>query len=485
MNTALELSLPHRNLNSSVRLSYTYDNRYVIEPSFAYNGSERFSSDHRFGFFPTIGAAWNISNEKFWKGKKINDVITRLKLRGSYGLIGYDNISSARFFYMSSVNLNGGAPATTGVNGVGTFSENGVSITNYANPDVTWEKSKQLDLGMEVSFFNSLNLTVDVYDNHRSDIYQNRIDIPTLGLEASVGANLGTATQKGMEIQMDYSKSIGQDWSFVARGNFTFAQNRYGKYEEPDYPYPWMYKSGTLIGQQFGYVADRLFVDDAEAANSPRQQFTYKNIPGNAAMGGDIKYKDINNDGQISSFDQVPLGYPTVPEITYGFGGSIRYKQFDLDFFFQGNAMVSFFIDASSVSPFIQQYDGNAQSFIAQSNAQVLTEFANNHWSLQNQNLYAEYPRLGTTVADMVNNLQASSWWMRNGAFLRLKSLEAGYTLPRKWLKTFHLSNCRIYFSGMNLLTFSKFKMWDVEQGGSGFAYPIQKVYNVGINLTL
>lgn len=492
VNTLLQLSLPYRNMNSSARVSYTYDNRYIIEPSIAYNGSERFASGHRFGFFPTIGAAWNVSNEKFWKGK-IGDIITRLKFRGSYGKVGFDDISSARFFYLSSVNLNGGAGATFGVNGISTQTLNGVSISNYANPDVTWEVSKQADIGMDVSFFNSLNLTVDIYKNNRSDIYQNRIDIPTLGLETAniaantsgVGANLGTATQKGMEIQLDYSKSLGRDWSFAARGNFTLAESRYGKYEEPDYPYPWMYRSGTLIGQTFGYVAQRLFVDDAEVANSPTQQFKYNGVAGNGVIGGDIKYKDINNDGQINSLDQVPLGYPTVPEITYGFGGSVRYKSFDLSFFFQGNARVSFFIDPSTVSPFIQAKDPNTGAFVTATNAQVLTEFANNHYSTQNQNLYAEYPRLGTTVADMVNNLQTSSWWMRNGAFLRLKQLELGYTLPAKLLKSLHMSDCRFYFSGMNLLTFSKFKMWDVEQGGSGFAYPIQKVYNVGVYFTL
>lgn len=483
VNTALELSLPYRNLNSSARVSYTYDNRYIIEPSVAYNGSERFADDHRFGFFPTIGVAWNVSNEKFWKGK-VDDIITRLKFRGSYGKVGFDDISQARFFYLSSVNLNGGAAATFGVDGIGTQTLNGVSITNYANPDITWEVSKQADIGMDISFFNSLNLTIDVYKNNRSDIYMNRINIATMGLEANVGANLGTATQKGMEVQLDYSKSMGKDWSFAARGNFTFAESRYGKYEEPDYPYPWQYRSGTLINQTFGYVAQRLFVDDAEVANSPTQKFNYNGVVGNTVMGGDIKYKDINNDGVVNSFDQVPLGHPTVPEITYGFGGSARYKQFDINFFFQGNARVSFFIDPSTVSPFIQSKTSSG-AFTSATNAQVLTEFADDHYSIQNQNLYAEYPRLGTTAADMVNNLQTSSWWMRNGAFLRLKQLEIGYTLPGKLLKSLHMSDCRFYFSGMNLFTLSKFKMWDVEQGGSGFAYPIQKVYNVGVYFTL
>lgn len=473
VNTLLQLSLPRRNMNSSTRLSYTFDNRYIVEPSFAYNGSERFAEKNRFGFFPTLGVAWVVSNENFWSDK-IKNIISSFKLRGSYGVVGNDAISRARFFYLSSVNLTGGAPATFGVNGVNTVFYPGASISNYPNPDVTWERSKQLDIGMDVTFLRSLNLTVDVYQYERSDIYQQRLALSTLGLETGVGANLGTASSKGVDVQMDYAKTLAKDWSFAARGNFTYAQSEYGMYEEANYPHPWMYRSGTVIGRSFGYIAERLFVDDAEANNSPRQLFAN----GVAPMGGDIKYKDINNDGQINSLDQVPLGYPTTPQITYGFGGSAKWKSLDLNFFFQGNSMVSFFINPRQVSPFISATVNNS-SANANSTAQVLQMFADDRWSLQNQNLYATYPRLGLGNA-ITNNLQNSTWWMRDGSFIRLKSVELGYTLPANWLRKISVNNCRIYASGLNLINFSRFKAWDVEQGGNGFAYPIQRVFNLG-----
>ncbi|PZP49677.1 MAG: hypothetical protein DI598_07290 [Pseudopedobacter saltans] len=267
-----------------------------------------------------------------------------------------------------------------------------------------------------------------------------------------------------------YSKLISNDLQITGRANLTFTQSRYDKYEEPDYPgEPWRKKAGTLINQQFGYLAERLFTDDQEARNSPPQQFASgTSLP----LGGDIKYRDINGDGQINLSDQVAIGYPTVPQITYGFGVTVRYKALDLSTFFQGNAKVSFFINPSLVSPFIN-------------NTQLLKAFADNHWSESNQNQYAEYPRSGVTSAVINNNLQQSSWWLRDGSFLRLKTVELGYSFPAKWLEKYHLSNCRFYVSGLNLLTFSSFKDWDVEQGGNAFAYPIQKVINAGIYINI
>ena len=203
-------------------------------------------------------------------------------------------------------------------------------------------------------------------------------------------------------------------------------------------------------------------------------------IEGLAPRGGDIKYRDMNNDGRIDNLDLVFMGYPTTPEVVYGFGFSTGYKNFDLSAFFQGQTRVSFFIDPWKMSPFVQSPDQWIYG-----NTQVLREFADSHWSEENQNLYAQYPRMGVTPATIANNLQNSTWWMRDGSFLRLKSLEIGYSLPQPVANRLKLQNLRIYFNGLNLFTFSPFKLWDPEQGGNGFAYPIQKVFNVGLNVNL
>jgi hypothetical protein len=234
---------------------------------------------------------------------------------------------------------------------------------------------------------------------------------------------------------------------------------------------------GQPVNRNFGYIAERLFVDDIEAQNSPSQIFSTNGKP---PKGGDIKYRDLNGDGKIDGADQTFIGFPQVPEILYGFGISAGYKGFDITAFFQGQARVSFFINPNTTSPFIPSPNSNIAG-----NTQLLSDFANDHWSEENQNLYALYPRLGVNRADLENNLQSSTWWMRDGSFVRLKSLDVGYTLPRQFLRKAKLSNCRIYFNGLNLFTWSSFKMWDPELAGNGFNYPIQKVFNIGINLNL
>ncbi len=465
--TTLQSSLPFRNLGLSGRATYSYGQRYFLEFNFGYNGSERFAAQNRFGFFPTIGGSWIVSREKFWN-ESLSKVINKLKLRASYGLVGNDAIGAQRFFYLSDVNLSGGNPAYFGQNNG--ITRPGVSITNYANDAVTWETSRQTNLGLEISLFNSVNVIAEVYKQHRYNILMSRASVPaTMGLESGVSANLGTADSRGMDLSADYSKSIGRDFSITARANFTFSQNKYGTYEQPAYKEPWRILSGQKIGVRWGYIAERLFVDDAEAAASPSQLF---GAGSSAPKGGDIKYRDMNNDGKISEADQVFLGLPSTPEIVYGAGLSMSFRQFDFSAFFQGVGRTSFFIDPAQTSPFIN-------------NRQVLQAFADSHWTEENQNMYAKYPRLGVSSTDLNNNLQTSSWWMRDGAFIRLKSLEVGYSLPQKMAKRIFMSNCRIYLSTMNPLTWSRYKDWDPELASNGFSYPIQKVYNIGINVNL
>jgi TonB-linked SusC/RagA family outer membrane protein len=464
----LTSSLPFRNQGLSGRFTYGFDSRYLFETNFGYNGSERFAQNNRYGFFPSVGIAWNVNNEKFFK--PLAQVITKLKFRATYGLVGNDQIGNARdrFFYLSNVTLNDpNYGATFGENG--SYTKNGVSISRYANEGITWEKSKKTNLGMDLGLFDALNLIVDVYKERRSNILMERAYIPTsLGLTAPVSANVGVAEGKGVDVSMDYNKNFGKSW-LQMRGTFTYAASKLLVNEEPQYASNMQYLSrvGQSLTQAYGLIAERLFVDDEDVKNSPKQNF-------GEVRGGDIKYRDLNGDGQITNLDMVNgLGYPTTPEIIYGFGFTYGYGNWELSSFFQGSARSSFFINPSQISPFVA--NGPDQHGL-------LDVIAKEHWSEDNRNLYAFWPRLSLTQNS--NNNQSSNWWMRNGSFLRMKSAELAYNIREKTLKKYHISSIRIYLNGTNLFLLSSFKLWDPEQGSNGLGYPVQKVFNVGANIT-
>ena len=470
-NGNLQTSLPYRNIGISGRFTYAFDSKYFAEFNFGLNGSERFAKSERFGFFPSFGFGWYVSNEPFME--KYEDVITKLKLKGTYGLVGNDQIGSAedRFFYISQVNLNdGGMGSMFGEE----FSNyiNGVSIDRYANDQITWEKATMTNLGFELGLFGKIDIQADYFTEYRSNILMDRAQTPsTMGLQAAIRANVGEASSEGFEFTIDYKESFRNDLYISARANFSYATSEYEVYDELDFVsagLPWRSRIGLNLSQPYGYIAERLFIDDADIANSPLQTF-------GEYMPGDIKYKDINNDGIIDINDEVPIGYPTTPEIIYGFGISSSYKNLDLSFFFQGSARSSFFIDAYRTSPFIDT------SGSAIGNNALLTAWANNYWSEDDRNLYAAWPRLSDQLID--NNNRNSTWWLRDGGFLRLKSIEIGYSFQTGNLNKVKLDALRMYISGTNLLTFSKFKIWDVEMGGNGLGYPIQKGVNFGINM--
>lgn len=471
--STLALSLPSRNLGVSGRFTYSFDSRYFAEFNFGYNGSERFARNERFGFFPSIGTAWIVSNERFWE-REIKSIIHSLKLKATYGLVGNDAIGSAsdRFFYLSEVNLNNsGRSFTWGENF--DYTVNGVGTTRYPNEKITWEVSKKLNTGIEIGLFNSLEIQADYYREHRTNILMNRSDIPTtMGLQATPQTNVGEAKGQGFDISADYQHSVTKNFWVTGRANFTYAKAKYEVYEEVDNTLtPWLSRIGQPISQTWGYVAERLFVDNYEVMNSPVQTF-------GEYMGGDIKYRDVNKDGQINSLDRVPIGYPTQPEIIYGFGVSTGYNGFDFSCFFQGLARESFWLNAYNTAPFIDT-DGN--SSIESKNA-LLGIYAENHFSEDNPDIYALWPRLSNRHIE--NNTQTSTWFMRDGSFLRLKSVEFGYTIPSRLTNLINVQNFRLYFSGSNMLTFSKFKLWDPEMAGNGLGYPIQKVFNLGLQVS-
>jgi len=470
-NGNLQTSLPYRNLGLSGRFTYALDSKYFGEFNFGFNGSERFAKNERFGFFPSFGFGWYASNEEFLK--PYEDIITKLKLKGTYGLVGNDQIGSSadRFFYISQVNLNDGPMGSMFGQEFSNWI-NGVSIDRYANDQITWEKATMMNLGLELGLFGKIDFQADYFTEYRSNILMDRAQIPaTMGLQAPIRANVGEASSKGFEFTIDYKDDLTSDLFVSARANFSYATSQYEVYEELDYVtagLPWRSRIGLNLSQPWGYIAERLFIDEADIANSPVQTF-------GEYMPGDIKYKDINNDGVIDINDEVPIGYPTTPEIIYGFGVSSSYKNFDLSFFFQGSARSSFFIDAYRTSPFIDT------SGSAIGNNALLTAWANDHWSENDRNLYAAWPRLSDQLID--NNNRNSTWWLRDGSFLRLKSLEIGYSMNEELIQKAKLESARLYISTTNLFTISKFKIWDVEMGGNGLGYPIQRGINLGLNM--
>ncbi|GHT64522.1 SusC/RagA family TonB-linked outer membrane protein [Bacteroidia bacterium] len=473
--STLQLSLPNRNLGVSGRFAYNYDTRYFAEFNFGYNGSERFAENHRWGFFPSVGLAWMLSNEAFFKSLK--PVVSQFKLKGTYGLVGNDAIgsNSDRFYYLADVDINASKNVNWGTDF--TYTPGGVVVKRYANDNIGWETAYKTNIGAEIAFVNGLSANIDAFHERRENILLTRIIPKTMGIVPEVKANLGVASGQGIDMELNYEKSFTKDLWITGRGTFTYATSKVIAWEEPDYSaIPWLSRIGTNINQQWGFVAERLFVDDTEVANSPRQFGIYQ--------GGDIKYKDVNGDEAITDMDRVPIGYPTVPEINYGFGISVGYKGMDASVFFQGSARQSFWLNTNGngrIQPFLDgSYDGGGNDGLRGQNA-VLQAIADNYWSESNRNPYAFWPRLADYAVD--NNIKQSTWFMQDATFLRFKSAEVGYTIPQHLTKKIYMSNLRVYLSATNLLCWSRFKLWDPEMAGNGLGYPLQRVFNVGLNI--
>jgi len=475
-------ALPQRNLGVSGRLMYGYDSRYSFEFNFGYNGSEKFDKGHRWGFFPSVGAAWNITKESFFP-EKLKDYVSKFRIRGTYGLVGNDAIGNQRFFYISEVVPEGGGAFKPGVDFTG-LERKGYNIKNYPNPNITWEVAYKTNIGIELALFdNKLEIQPDIFWEHRTKILQERANVPIeMGLWSTPLVNIGEASGRGMDMSVDYKHNVSADLWFVARGNFTYARSTYLFYEEPKWDMvncPWKSKKDRPVKQKWGLIGERLFIDNTDVETSARQEF-------GRCDPGDIKYKDMNDDGVINELDEVPIGYPTTPEINYGFGLSLGYKGFDFSFFFSGSARSSFFMNPSKMEPFLYRtvktpgHDGKDHT--ARMTGGLTKFIADDHWTEQSQNPNAFWPRLSPVTWN--NNTQTSTWWMFNGRYLRLKSFEMGYTLPQQLTTKVRMKSARIYLNGTNLLLFSKFKLWDIEMGSNGLNYPLQRVFNVGVNVS-
>lgn len=466
--TNLQLSLPNRNIGFAGRMAYNYDYRYMVELNFGYNGSERFAENNRWGFFPSVGAGWMLSNEKFFE--PLRGVFDQFKIKATYGMAGNDQIgdNKDRFYYMSDVN-NGADNTVNWGERLDYNPGGGFYVNRYANDQIGWEKSYKLNAGIEFATTFGLGGTVEYFREKRDNILLGRTIPSTTGITQEVKANLGEARGSGVDMEINYEKIFNKDLWIQARGTFTYAASEVLVWEEPDYTdTPWVSAVGQSIGRIGGYIAERLFIDEDEVKNSPVQFGNY--------TAGDIKYRDVNNDGKINELDKVTIGFPNTPQINYGFGVSAGYKGVDVSCFFQGSARQSFLLNIPEITPFHNiRGDGLIGANV------VLQDIANSYWSETNPNPYAFWPRLQNGVNE--NNNQPSTWWLQDASFLRLKSVEIGYTLPQKVLKKLGMSNLRLYVSGTNLLCWSKFKLWDPELAGSGLNYPLQRVFNVGLNL--
>lgn len=460
--------LPNRNQGYSGRITYDYANKYLLEFNFGYNGSERLAKDDRFEFFPAASLGWVISSEKFWS--PIEDYIDHLKIRTSYGLVGSDQFNSGapHFLYQNDIVINNAVAFKTGLPGINEISKRGASFDVLAIQNAGWEHVKKFDIGFDMSLFRQLDITFDYFHDHRDRILMKRSSWPKLlGYWGSTPwSNIGEVINHGFEVSVNWHKQLADELFMDFRGNFTYNQNEYKYVDEPAYPYVWKTLTGKPLNTLTGYVAEGLFTSQEEIDNWPDQ----------SALGtsnlrpGDIKYRDVNGDGQITTDDQVMLSpYDSTPRIQYGFGLNLTYKKFDFGVFFNGSAQRKIMIN-SGYAPFIAAGgDGNNSPTLERN---LMQWIADNHWSESNPNPNAIYPRLGLTGSDISNNIQPSSYWLRNGNFLRFKTLEFGYTFPF----------CRLYFSADNLAVFSPFKLWDPELGWN--TYPLQRTFNLGLQLT-
>lgn len=464
-------SFENRNLSFSMRGSYGFLDRYFFEASFGYNGSERFTKNNRMGFFPSVGGAWIVSKENFMQG--ISKWISYFKLRASWGQVGNDGIiDTPRFVYMPEISSKGDYfdPEPGNQN---TFKRKW--IINYGDPDVKWEVSEQVNLGVETRLFKDLlEINADFYQEIRHNIIENRVTIPAqVGVEVNPLDNLGKVRSRGMDLSVKIQHAFSPDFWIILNGTMTYSKAVYLEIEEPiDRPeYQW--KKGHEISQVVGYIAEGLFRDQAEIDNSPQAN--------TGIMPGDIRYRDINQDGVIDIEDAVHIGFPETPRMVYGFSGFINYKNWEFNFAFQGSGKRGFFMNPAALSPFVEDHA-------------MLKEIYESHWTEKNTENYPFWPRLSVTSitdynkqenwGDNETDIRKSTYFMRECSFLRCTSLELAYNLPSNLTQKLRMQNVKFFIRANNPFMISNFKIWDVELGENGFNYPIQKTFAAGLNFS-
>ena len=479
----LEDAIPYRMMGIAGRATYSWKDRYFAEFNIGYNGAENFSPKHRFGTFPAFGVGWVVSNEKFWQ--PLSKAVSFLKIRYTDGKVGNSEVSDRRFMYLDQMKENGDYGYKFGPNGT---KWSGYETVNMA-VDLIWEESRKQDLGIDLKLFNDdLSIVFDLFKERRENILLKREhSIPSfLGYNTSAPyGNIGIIENKGFDGTIEYNKRINKDWVIALRGNVTFNKDKWIQGELPEQKYEWMNQYGHNINGVKGYVAEGLFtqaeIDDMarwESLSDANKAITPKPFASQfgTVKAGDIKYKDLNNDGQIDAYDQTYISRGDVPTTVYGFGFTVGWKDLSVGMMFQGVAGAERVLNGSSVNPF----NGGGGSGNLYSNI-------GDRWTEDNPDQNAFYPRLsyGSETTSNINNFQKSTWWVRNMNFLRLKTLQISYNLPKPWVNKVHLKNAAVYVMGTNLFTLSRFKLWDPELNtDNGASYPNTTSYSVGINFT-
>lgn len=444
------------------RLTYNYDDKYLFEASGRYDGNYYFAPGHRWGFFPSFSVGWRLSQEDFIKNNA--PWIDNLKIRASYGESGA--LAGAPFQYLSSYILYGNSAVLDYTPTQGLFE------SSEPNPNITWERAKKSDIGIDAGFWGGLlNIDVDYFYEKRSNMLVSpQVTVPS---EYGIGisqVNAGVMSNQGIEFTIASSHRFSNNLTAGISGNFTYAKNKLLQVFETGATYsnPNRRQTGRAYGTKFGYRALGYFqVSDDKNGDGIIEPEEYPvTQPWGTVHPGDLKYQDTNGDGKIDENDEVPVGYSDMPEIIYGISPNISFKGFDVSLLFQGAANRSFYISGFAAWPF--------------NNASSVPTTALDVWAPDNP--HAANPRV--TTQPTANNTQYSSWWIHDGGYLRLKSGELGYTIPHHITNKFRIELIRVYMSGQNVLTWSTLKNFDPEISSSlGRFYPQQKVMAVGINV--
>ena len=470
----IKKGIARRHLGLAGRVSYNWNYRYFVDFNFGYNGSENFADGHRFGFFPAVSAAWNVAEEPIIK--KNLKWMNMFKIRYSFGKVGNDVLKIGddeyRFPYLYTIG-DGSGYTWADYNYNNSYS--GKRYTDLASNYATWEIATKHDLGVDLALFNDkFTATVDYFHEQREGIWMERKYLPSIvGLGSNPRANVGKVLSEGFDGNFAFREKINKV-DITVRGNITYSQNTILEKDEENNVYPYQMERDYRVNQAKGLIALGLFKDYDDIRNSPEQEF-------GTVQPGDIKYKDVNGDGVVNDGDKVAIGATTKPNMIYGFGISASWKGLDVNVHFQGAGKTSFFIEGATVHAFSAGEWGNILSDVANSNRWIDHEISG---TMATENPNASYPRL--SYGGNSNNYRQSTFWLRNGSYLRLKTLELGYSIPKPLVNKIRFNNIRLFLRGSNLLTFSSFKLWDPELGSStGTEYPLAKSLTLGLSVNL
>lgn len=470
-NRTVNNELAYHSQGITGRFAYYYNQKYLMEFNFGYNGSENFAPGKRYGFFPAGSIGWVVSEEEFMKKVSWIDF---LKVRASYGLVGSDNVSS-RFPYLA---FYGGGSGYDFGNNFGT-NVGGTSEGNLANANLTWEKARKLNVGIDFTTLNQrLALTIDAFYEYRFDIITDMNSDGIMGYPDIVGKdaalqNLGEVSNRGVDIELSWNDKIGKDFRYYIRPNLTFSRNRLEYKAEVARKNSWRKETGKRLYENFVYVFDHFVADQEEADRLNKIGYQ----PWGQLIPGDVVYKDLDRDGVIDDEDRTAMGNPRSPELMFGIPFGFQYKNFDFSVLLQGATKSSILLNGAAVFDFPQ---------FEQDKIGRVKKMHLDRWTPETA-ATAKYPALHYGTHDNNKNGN-SSLFLYDASYLRLKNVEIGYNVSPKLLRKFHVQQARIYVQGLNLLTFDKLGDVDIDpetKSGDGASwYPIQKVFNFGIDIT-